>query len=184
MSRKKSQLNQKILGANLRLFRKKLGLNQSEFAKPLGITNSSISAIEQGKNSPAESTIKLMEKEYQLNRHWLFTGEGDPYRYENQSSPSINDPEESYNHRPSKADEPHVDDFATAVALLQEIWGYGDNGIIEALQANLQTLARTVRKERQLDKQSEKTQWLEERISKLEKKLETKEAPGDKRGAA
>lgn len=158
------------------------GSNQ-EFAKHLGINVSTIQKWK-GDKAPGGKVLSKIRKIFGVSIDWLLTGEGKPFIKSNPFLPSITKPEDPHNHRSSTTDELYVDDFVTAVTVLQQIWEHGDNGIIEAFKANLQTLARTVRKERQLNRQTEKTKQLEERISNLEKKLETKEAPGDKKGAA
>lgn len=48
-----------------------------KFGERIGITKSSVSLLESGKNNPSEQTIKLICKEYRINKDWLLTGEGD-----------------------------------------------------------------------------------------------------------
>ncbi len=60
--------------------RKAAGLNQQEFGEKLEITQSSVSQIESGKNMPSTSVLeKLVEIFPNLNKQWLYHGEGDMF---------------------------------------------------------------------------------------------------------
>ncbi len=63
----------------LRALRKKLGLNQTEFAKHLGITQTAYSMIENGYRPLAEKYIKVICSTFNVNQHWLTTGQGDMF---------------------------------------------------------------------------------------------------------
>ena len=49
------------------------------FAERIGVTSSSVAKLESGENNPSEQTIRAICKEFNVNRRWLETGEGDPY---------------------------------------------------------------------------------------------------------
>ena len=55
-------------------------LTQEEFGRKIGIGKTSISKLESGENNPSEQTIKLICSEFNVNEHWLRTGEGSPTR--------------------------------------------------------------------------------------------------------
>ena len=55
-------------------------LNQEAFGKRLKITKASISRLESGINNPSDQTISLICSEFNINEHWLRTGEGNPYK--------------------------------------------------------------------------------------------------------
>lgn len=55
------------------------GLSMEKFGERIGITKSSVSLLESGKNNPSEQTIKLICKEFNINKDWLLTGGGDMY---------------------------------------------------------------------------------------------------------
>lgn len=59
--------------------RKEKGLSMEKFGERIGITRSSVSLLESGKNNPSEQTIKLICKEFSINKEWLLTGKGDMY---------------------------------------------------------------------------------------------------------
>ncbi|MDJ1472470.1 S24 family peptidase [Cytophagaceae bacterium DM2B3-1] len=60
--------------------RKAAGLNQQEFGEKLEITQSSISQIESGKNLPSTAVLeKLVEIFPNLNKQWLYHGEGEMF---------------------------------------------------------------------------------------------------------
>lgn len=57
--------------------RKDAKLTQTEFAKRVGISMSSISQMERGKINPTSQTIEFACREFNINREWLETGNGD-----------------------------------------------------------------------------------------------------------
>ena len=59
--------------------RKELGLKQIDFAKRLGVTQASLSMIEMGHNAITEKNIKLICMTFNVNEHWLRTGEGEMF---------------------------------------------------------------------------------------------------------
>lgn len=56
--------------------RKNNKLNQKQFAQILGISQTHISKIESNKDMPSKKLQKLMCIEFNINEHWLETGEG------------------------------------------------------------------------------------------------------------
>ena len=65
--------------------REKLNLSQEEMGEAIGITRSGISNIESGKRSVSERHIKLLHSAYNINEHWLRTGEGEMFNPTNTS---------------------------------------------------------------------------------------------------
>lgn len=53
------------------------GLNQSAFADKLSLTKNYISLIENGNRTPSDRTISDICREFNVNEHWLRTGEGE-----------------------------------------------------------------------------------------------------------
>lgn len=53
-------------------------LSMEKFGERIGITRSSVCKLENGENNPSEQTIKLICKEFGINKEWLLTGTGDP----------------------------------------------------------------------------------------------------------
>lgn len=64
------------MNERIKIMRKKLNLTQGEFGELLGVGTSAVSKWERGTVDVPESTIKLMTKEFNINRLWLETGEG------------------------------------------------------------------------------------------------------------
>ena len=64
------------MNERIKQVRKEFGLSQAEFGKRLGISDAAVSKIESGKNTPAETTIKLICSEFRIQYQWLTTGEG------------------------------------------------------------------------------------------------------------
>ena len=69
------------IGSRIKEIRKSANLTQGEFGERCGVTFSAISFIERDKNIPSEQTIRAICNEFNVNRYWLETGEGDPYQY-------------------------------------------------------------------------------------------------------
>jgi DNA-binding XRE family transcriptional regulator len=63
----------------LRAVRKKLGLNQWDFARQIGLTQTTISMIEVGSTVLTEKNIKLICVTFNVNEHWLRTGQGEMF---------------------------------------------------------------------------------------------------------
>ena len=59
--------------------RKSLKLSQEEFGDAIGLTKSSISNVEKGVRNVTEQHIKLITIAYNVNEHWLRTGEGEMF---------------------------------------------------------------------------------------------------------
>lgn len=57
-----------------------LGLRQMEFAKRLSLSQPFVSALCSGSKTPSERTIYDICREFNVNEHWLRTGEGEMFR--------------------------------------------------------------------------------------------------------
>lgn len=64
------------MNERIKQIRREFGLSQAEFGKRLGISDAAVSKIESGKNTPAETTIKLICSEFRINYQWLTEGTG------------------------------------------------------------------------------------------------------------
>lgn len=69
-----------ILNNRIKEVRLGTKLNQEAFGKRLKITKASISRLESGINHPSDQTISLICSEFNIDEHWLRTGEGSPNR--------------------------------------------------------------------------------------------------------
>lgn len=67
------------MNARIKELREKLGLSQSDLGKALGIGRSAISRIESGTNALTETNIRLLCQQFNINRNWLETGNGNPF---------------------------------------------------------------------------------------------------------
>ena len=63
----------------IRELRKALGLSQDEFAGKLGLTRGAITNIELHKTKPKPLLVDLICATYNVNAHWLRTGEGEMF---------------------------------------------------------------------------------------------------------
>lgn len=53
------------------------GGNKSEFARRINASPSLITDIVKGRTKPSEKTMRLIELEFGISKHWLMTGEGE-----------------------------------------------------------------------------------------------------------
>ena len=53
--------------------------SQSAFAESISVSRSAICKMESGENFTSDQTISLICKEYNINEHWLRTGEGEMF---------------------------------------------------------------------------------------------------------
>lgn len=58
--------------------RKELGFNQQQFASELGISQTHISGIENGRDNPSASLLKLLCTKFTISEEWLVNGIGSP----------------------------------------------------------------------------------------------------------
>lgn len=67
------------MNERMKQIRKNAGLSMRAYAECIGVTASSVAKLETGENNPSEQTIRAICQEFNVNRRWLETGEGDPY---------------------------------------------------------------------------------------------------------
>lgn len=65
--------------SRIKKLRKALDLTQQEFAGRLGIKRNTVANYETGRNDPIDAVISLICREFNVNEHWLRTGEGDMF---------------------------------------------------------------------------------------------------------
>ena len=68
-------------GINIRMkdLRKTLNLTQQEFAGKLGVARNNIAGYETNTRNPSDAVIALICREFNVNKDWLLTGEGDMF---------------------------------------------------------------------------------------------------------
>lgn len=64
------------MNERIKFLRKRLHLTQEEFADKLGLARNSIASYESGRRTPNDAIIKLICKEFNVNRSWLIDGTG------------------------------------------------------------------------------------------------------------
>lgn len=57
--------------------RKSLNLTQVELGERIALSQGHLTSIENGKREVTERTVKLLVQEFNINEHWLRTGEGE-----------------------------------------------------------------------------------------------------------
>jgi transcriptional regulator with XRE-family HTH domain len=63
----------------IKLLRKSLKITQKEFAMVLAVSQSQIASMETGERGVSGRTIKQLCDSFDVNVHWLRTGEGDMF---------------------------------------------------------------------------------------------------------
>lgn len=64
----------------IRRIRKDMNLNQTEFGAEIGCTQAAITSYETGRVIPDKSIRMLICQKFNVDEHWLETGEGVPYK--------------------------------------------------------------------------------------------------------
>lgn len=67
------------MNERIKKIRKALGLTQHEFAERLNIGRGTLANYEVGRNEPIDAVISLICREFDVNEHWLRTGEGEMF---------------------------------------------------------------------------------------------------------
>ena len=60
--------------------RKSLGLTQAEFGAKIGIKQNTVATYEMGRNSPTDTVITLICREFGVSETWLRTGAGEMFQ--------------------------------------------------------------------------------------------------------
>lgn len=68
------------MNERIKAVRKKHSLSMKAFGERIGISSPSVARLESGENNPSEQTIRAICSEFNVNRTWLETGEGEPYK--------------------------------------------------------------------------------------------------------
>lgn len=68
------------MNTRISFVRKNAKLNQQEFAKQIGLTKNFISLLETGDRKPSDRTLADICREFGVDRIWLETGTGEPFR--------------------------------------------------------------------------------------------------------
>lgn len=67
------------MNERIKELRKALNLTQQEFADRIHISRGALAVYEIGRNEPIDAVIALICREFDVNEHWLRTGEGDMF---------------------------------------------------------------------------------------------------------
>lgn len=69
-----------MIGDNIKQIRLENKLTQQKFAERLGISQSTVATIEGNKGAPSDQLIISICREFNINREWLETGEGEMHK--------------------------------------------------------------------------------------------------------
>ena len=67
------------MNERIKEIRKSKGLTQSEFGAQIGVKGTTITNYESGGRTPSDAIIVSICREFDVNEHWLRTGEGDMF---------------------------------------------------------------------------------------------------------
>lgn len=67
------------MNTRIKAIRKDYGFSLRAFGDRIGISGQSVLRLESGENHPSEQTLRAICSEFNVNRTWLETGEGEPY---------------------------------------------------------------------------------------------------------
>lgn len=187
--------------------KEKTGLSWSALADKLGTNKDTVAKYAHNKGGHVKLVVvEKLATEYEYSSAWLLEGEGEPFLGAREKYPDVCGPppiykdaeraengsevvvgQETPSYGTSRPRKPVPDPYRRASAHLLEIYNYGDPGIIEAIQANLATFLRTVRREVQVARQTDRLKELEEKNVALEaqcEEMKEKNAAHEKRIAA
>ncbi|MBO5831568.1 MAG: helix-turn-helix transcriptional regulator [Alistipes sp.] len=68
-----------MIGNRIKELRQRLSITQQEFADNIGIKRNTVAQYEIGRNEPQDAVISLICNTYNVNRHWLKSGEGEMF---------------------------------------------------------------------------------------------------------
>lgn len=68
------------MGERIKILRTYFEMTQQEFADRLGIKRGTIANYELGRNEPIDAVVTLICREFSVDRIWLETGAGEPFR--------------------------------------------------------------------------------------------------------
>lgn len=64
----------------IKAIRKHFGMNQTEFGAEIGVTQGAITSYEKGTREPLNLSIQAICTRFNVDEHWLRTGEGEMFR--------------------------------------------------------------------------------------------------------
>ena len=67
------------IGGRIKKIRKELDLTQVDFATRIGSVQNTVTRYETGNRNPSAPVIALICREFNVNEHWLRTGEGEMF---------------------------------------------------------------------------------------------------------
>lgn len=68
------------VGDRIRFIRKEKGYTQQKLAEAIGVKQNTIAQYEIGRNIPIDAVITAICREFSVDRIWLETGVGEPFR--------------------------------------------------------------------------------------------------------
>ena len=68
------------MNERIKAVRKHYGMNQTDFGVEIGLSQTTVASYENGKREPLNVSIQAICARFNVDEHWLRTGEGDMFR--------------------------------------------------------------------------------------------------------
>lgn len=68
------------MNERIKELRRTLNLTQQEFADRIGVKRNTVATYEGGRNTPIDSVVSLICREFNVNEEWLRTGQGEMFK--------------------------------------------------------------------------------------------------------
>jgi transcriptional regulator with XRE-family HTH domain len=136
-------------------------LEREAFAEKVGVSKSTIARWEQGRGTPKGGELARIAKEFNVNIHWLLTGEtGPPVR------------EETAIYKDREEPRPYLNDTPEWVAELlrkaRQVLQSGNKAASDALEKNIEYFSKAVDIESKQESLEAEKQRISDRMGKLE----------------
>ena len=157
--------------------RKRLDLTQIDAAREINLSYKALQDHEGGR-LPNKNNLQKYLDFYKCNKIWLLTGEGEPPQGDDKGDVLVKETGLRYNVDRPVTDigwQYNADPFGQASSALKEIFDSHDPVLIDAVRANLYISRLYVRKERQIQQQSDEIRELKKEIDTLKKRLDSLE---------
>ena len=121
--------------------------SQGTFGTRFGISRNTVMRYESGDRKPDTDFIVAVCEAYNINAHWLLTGDG-PEKLDQQNglpaAKTAADPQPSDNHKPAQPTPSDDLGLGESVELLAKIYNSGNTVLVRAIAANLNAFSEAI----------------------------------------
>jgi len=155
-----------VIGERIRQLRGKEP--QADFGVKFGLSRNTVMRYESGARDPDAGLILALCQEYNINAHWLITGEGPKHLGGSDSIPAD---QQSQDNRTVMTMPGDSLGMAEGMTILGRIYGSGDQVFIRAINANLHAFNEALDNKAQAQQAINQLNAMEKRMAVLEKRL-------------